>query len=100
MMIIAEVKYIAESIVRVYNIKKNSIKGIRNMKLARYEEATKEVSSEKGKELDMKTSIAETTKEERIALNLQLSEIGLGAEWLERRSREEVAKVVHCCEGF
>ncbi len=30
--------------------------------------------------------------------DLMLSEIGLGAEWLERRSREEVAAVVRCCE--
>ncbi len=29
---------------------------------------------------------------------LKLSEIGLGAEWLERHSREEVAAVVHACE--
>ncbi len=30
--------------------------------------------------------------------DLKLSEIGLGAEWLERRTRKEVASVVHCCE--
>ncbi len=30
--------------------------------------------------------------------DLKLSEIGLGAEWLERHTREEVAAVVHCCE--
>lgn len=30
--------------------------------------------------------------------DLMVSEIGLGAEWLERRSREEVEKVVHFCE--
>lgn len=30
--------------------------------------------------------------------DLMVSEIGLGAEWLERRSREEVEAVVHYCE--
>ncbi len=30
--------------------------------------------------------------------DLYLSEIGLGAEWLERRSREDVVNVVHTCE--
>ncbi len=31
---------------------------------------------------------------------LHLSEIGLGAEWLERHTREEVIEVVHACEDY
>ncbi len=32
--------------------------------------------------------------------DLRLSEIGLGAEWLERHNREEVADVVACCADY
>ncbi len=31
---------------------------------------------------------------------LKVSEIGLGAEWLERHSEEEVQEVIACCENF
>ena len=31
---------------------------------------------------------------------LKVSEIGLGAEWLERHSEEEVREVIACCESF
>ena len=31
---------------------------------------------------------------------LQVSEIGLGAEWLERHNAEEVKEVIACCEGY
>ena len=31
---------------------------------------------------------------------LKVSEIGLGAEWLERHSEEEVQEVIACCESF
>ncbi len=31
---------------------------------------------------------------------LKVSEIGLGAEWLERHNAEEVKKVIDCCENF
>ena len=30
---------------------------------------------------------------------LKVSEIGLGAEWLERHNTEEVKAVIDCCEG-
>ncbi len=32
--------------------------------------------------------------------DLLLSEIGLGAEWLERHTRQEVANVVDCCAEY
>ena len=31
---------------------------------------------------------------------LKVSEIGLGAEWLERHNAEEVKEVIDCCERF
>ena len=31
---------------------------------------------------------------------LKVSEIGLGAEWLERHNRDEVREVIDCCEGY
>lgn len=31
---------------------------------------------------------------------LKVSEIGLGAEWLERHNEEEVKEVIKCCEGY
>lgn len=31
---------------------------------------------------------------------LKVSEIGLGAEWLERHNAEEVKEVIDCCEGY
>ena len=31
---------------------------------------------------------------------LKVSEIGLGAEWLERHNEEEVKAVIDCCESF
>lgn len=33
-------------------------------------------------------------------IGLKVSEIGLGAEWLERHSEEEVREVIACCESF
>ena len=31
---------------------------------------------------------------------LKVSEIGLGAEWLERHNEEEVKAVIDCCDSF